>query len=672
MRRCYVSKIGYQASRHLNNAITRLDRSNSSSATFRWQHGAVGLIAVSMFCTMCNYNEEQERLVIPSQFLPLTASIVLCEESRQEQSTSFQVMAALEMKDEVQRIRLAQILHDLHEVAQQYGANVKRQGTMRRLWKILRQPFLSQEEQAPAVAVVPILSAVHDFGNMTLEQAQVLIDELASKQGKFEPACLLSLLQTATEILRKDDTLVDLKGVADKVTIVGDLHGSLSSLNFVLQLLQQGEIGNTTAVVFDGDFVDRGHESLEVICILLLLKLAYPKHVFLLRGNHEDVLVSSAYGFQDELEEKYGADHSEALWDAFDAIFCALPIFAVTETAAIVHGGLPSKHFKLDDVKAISTEQRCQIKSTVEPKTEIGKLMQGLLWSDPTTKHGIRPNTTRTIGVFYGPDVVADFLSRHDLKYLIRAHEVAEEGAKIIDCGAGRSVMTVFSHSEYPNGEGTNLGAFVNLHKDGEYELVKFSRDTKLKQGGNNNNNNNNNQLNPKDPYVGTLKSLIVSNKHKLEKMFSSMAPNGSITPSKWAEVMAKSLELPEVPWLVLIPSLVPQTNHNGVDTIDWRAFLQLYSSSVVADKQTCQENHIIMEILYANHQMLMTVFKFLDFDGNGSIDVDEFKTGVDILNKRLPEDRQLKNPEALFRQIDRDGNGIIDLDEFEEVFKLL
>ena len=48
------------------------------------------------------------------------------------------------------------------------------------------------------------------------------------------------------------------------------------------------------------DFVDRGKNGLECICLLLAYKIKYPENFFLLRGNHECASINRIYGFYDE------------------------------------------------------------------------------------------------------------------------------------------------------------------------------------------------------------------------------------------------------------------------------------------------------------------------------------------------------------------------------------
>ena len=36
-----------------------------------------------------------------------------------------------------------------------------------------------------------------------------------------------------------------------------------------------------------GDYVDRGHHSVETLSLLICLKIRYPTRMFLTRGNHE-------------------------------------------------------------------------------------------------------------------------------------------------------------------------------------------------------------------------------------------------------------------------------------------------------------------------------------------------------------------------------------------------
>lgn len=55
------------------------------------------------------------------------------------------------------------------------------------------------------------------------------------------------------------------------------------------------------ALYLPGDYVDRGAWGVELMVLLLLLKLACPSRVYLLRGNHESSTCTKFYGFKGEV-----------------------------------------------------------------------------------------------------------------------------------------------------------------------------------------------------------------------------------------------------------------------------------------------------------------------------------------------------------------------------------
>ena len=317
----------------------------------------------------------------------------------------------------------------------------------------------------------------------------------------------------------------------------GDLHGQYFDL---LRLFEYGGFPPDSNYLFLGDYVDRGKQSLETICLLLAYKIKYPENFFLLRGNHECASINRIYGFYDECKRRY----SIKLWKTFTDCFNCLPVAAVVDEKILcMHGGLSP------DLQQLSQIQRIMRPTDVPDQG----LLCDLLWSDPdkdvqgwgendrgaprpappecaalrvrvlrgarrsdarahasrlpppasrlllaprasslrqTRRHKPKPHLCSrpkphlcSSGVSYtfGADVVAKFLDKHDLDLVCRAHQVVEDGYEFF---AKRQLVTVFSAPNYC-GEFDNAGAMMSVDESlmCSFQILKPAEKRRLGPG---------------------------------------------------------------------------------------------------------------------------------------------------------------------------------------------
>ena len=217
-----------------------------------------------------------------------------------------------------------------------------------------------------------------------------------------------------------------------------------------MRLFEYGGYPPEANYLFLGDYVDRGKQSLETVCLLLAYKIKYPENFFMLRGNHECSSINRIYGFYDECKKRF----SVKLWKIFTDCFNCLPVAALLDEKILcMHGGLSTEMEKFDQIKKI-------VRPTDVPEQG---LLCDLLWSDPdeSAKDGFGEND-RGVSVVFNGNVVKNFLKNNELDLICRAHQVVEEGYEFF---ADKQLVTVFSAPNYC-GEFDNAGAMMSVNED--------------------------------------------------------------------------------------------------------------------------------------------------------------------------------------------------------------
>ncbi|KNH07526.1 serine/threonine protein phosphatase [Perkinsela sp. CCAP 1560/4] len=401
--------------------------------------------------------------------------------------------------------------------------------------------------------------------------------------------------------------------VGEKVVVVGDVHGQLHDLLHILLEVGLPNKNQGRVFIFNGDFVDRGSNSMEIILLLYAMMLAAPLAVYLNRGNHEVYYMNEDYGFDMEVITKYDKDLYFLLQRSFDA----LPLGSCIDGKVLVlHGGIP--RFTNTSIEFINSIDRFRpmpiplqqthgrtscFENPMETKEDI--VFQDILWSDPCEQNGIFRND-RGAGTRFGPDVSRKFMEHNDLALVFRSHEP-------FLCGYEKHhderVITIFSASDY-DGEGTNLGSYAVLSASditqpifhtyrvrSEKEARRHMRHPlhQLAQASGksfpyNLNNYHRNSGDIELPWSRSsaidnvlryIREQIYSKKNVLLKQFNSMdrTNKGTVWKVEWVEAMSNVMELERLPWFFL-REYFAEEDEDG--RINYTHFLARYQSEII------------------------------------------------------------------------------------------
>jgi serine/threonine-protein phosphatase PP1 catalytic subunit len=277
-----------------------------------------------------------------------------------------------------------------------------------------------------------------------------IIEKLLSVKGA-KPGKQVNLLESeiqglvtrAREVFISQPILLELEA---PLKVCGDIHGQYFDL---LRLFDYGGFPPEANYLFLGDYVDRGKQSLETICLMLAYKVKYPENFFLLRGNHECSSINRLYGFYDECKRRYNFK----VWKMFGDCFNCLPVCAIIDDKIMcMHGGLSPDLTNLEQITRV-------MRPTEVPDEG---LLCDLLWSDPDKDIKGWAENERGVSYVFGQEVVDAFLKKHELDLVCRAHQVVEDGYEFF---AKRQLVTVFSAPNYC-GEFDNSAALMSVDEN--------------------------------------------------------------------------------------------------------------------------------------------------------------------------------------------------------------
>uniref|UniRef100_A0A8C2PQ02 Serine/threonine-protein phosphatase with EF-hands n=1 Tax=Cyprinus carpio TaxID=7962 RepID=A0A8C2PQ02_CYPCA len=515
---------------------------------------------------------------------------------------------------------------------------------------------------------------------LDMDQAAHLVEAFKNKQ-QLHSRYVLQLLLETWKLLRVLPNINRVSTCHSKeITICGDLHGQLEDL--LLIFYKNGMPSLEKPYVFNGDYVDRGKDSIEILLILFAFLLVFP-----------------------------GDLHGKRILKLLQKIFSWLPLVTVIDQRVlIVHGGISDT----TDLALIARVDRHRYVSALRPPKKktpsrtnvyadserydemiICKNRRGsLTFPKPfgaresfqrRSLQDFSSTVARTLGEEFevrrrqAEFSLSSFSKSHRILSSALSSDSEPESSEFTDTGNDewKQILDLLWSDPMsqdgciPNevrGGGCYWGPDVTEGFLNRHNLQLIIRSHECKQDGYEFCHNRKvlTLFSASNYYeVGSNRGAFVRLGPDLVPYFVQYQATRLICLNDWGGAIERVLHL-DLPWQVLHPQIVSSTKDGKLNYQGWFHDLALKKPRSEHIEQT------MLETLYRHRSTLETIFRIVDTDNSGLITFEDFRQTLKLLSAYLKMEISDEVINELVISTDTNNDGSIDIDEFMEAFRLV
>lgn len=277
-----------------------------------------------------------------------------------------------------------------------------------------------------------------------------------------------------SKILSKSYNLLNnLPNIAElkpPLIIVGNIHSQFKDL---LEIFKIGGDIPEIDYLFLGNYVHYSISfyGIETFLYLLVLKIKYPNHITLLRGNHETINALYLNGFYGECRKKFkDLNIFHKFLDIFNVLQLSAIIKSENKNIFCVHGGLSPKINSFEDINKLNRKQN------INPESVISDL----LWNEPCDSGGFVNDfcpQSHGGGYLFGKNPVDKFCKDNNIDLIITGNYYSiDEGFLYF---FENKLVIIWSAPNYLNRFG-NKGCIIELDEHMNINLKIFLENSSM------------------------------------------------------------------------------------------------------------------------------------------------------------------------------------------------